>query len=263
MGLDRSARIVFDEVAEQYDAGRPGYPEPMTEETIALASLPPGGRILEVGCGPGKATLPFAKRGYAMLCLELGQNLATLAAEKCRPYPAVTIRNVAFEDWPLEERAFDLVLSAQAFHWIDPEIGFPKAAAALKEGGSLALWGIHTPGGDTPFRRAATEVHRRVAPQLLEHLPGEKSQDEVIAEMAAGIDASGLFEPVVVRAYPWTETYTTERYLQLLNSFHRIRSLPSAVRRDLLQGIGEVVQSFGGTVTSENVALLCIARIKR
>jgi len=81
--------------------------------------------------------------------------------------------------------------------------------------------------------------------------------------MMAGIDASGLCAPVVVRAYPWTETYTTERYMQLLNTYHRIRSLPPAVRRELLQGIGEVVRSFGGTVTSENVALLCIARIKQ
>ena len=32
-----------------------------------LSEIPPDGRILEIGCGTGKATLPFAQRGYAIV----------------------------------------------------------------------------------------------------------------------------------------------------------------------------------------------------
>jgi SAM-dependent methyltransferase len=141
MAFDRSARTVFDGAARFYDEARPGYPEQLIEDVIGLSGIPPDGRILEVGCGPGKATLPFARRGYAMLCVELGADLAALAREHCRPYPRVEIQQVSFEDWPLHERSFDLLISAQAWHWIPPQIGYAKAAAALKRTGSLALFG--------------------------------------------------------------------------------------------------------------------------
>jgi SAM-dependent methyltransferase len=137
MTFDRSARTTFDGVAETYDRARPGYSEQLFEDVIALSGMPQEGRILEVGCGSGQATLPFARRGYAMLCVELGADLAALARENCRPYPQVEILHTSFEDWPLERDAFDLLISAQAWHWIPPQIGYAKAAAALKDTGSL------------------------------------------------------------------------------------------------------------------------------
>jgi ubiquinone/menaquinone biosynthesis C-methylase UbiE len=259
---DRDSRAVFDAVALDYDEARPGYPEALIEDVIALSGIPPGGSILEIGCGPGKATLPFARRGYSMLCLELGESLAALAAERCRPYPQVEIQHVAFEEWPLREKSFDLVLSAQALHWIDPEIRYVKAAAALRKTGALAILWNHSPGEDSPFRRAATEIHRAVAPELLEFLPGQQSAEELIAETVQEINASGLFRKVEIRQYPWSESYTAERYVKLLNTYGRIRNLEPDVRQKLLAGIKGVVERFGGTVENKNTSLLYVARVK-
>ena len=133
MAFDNSRRTSFNKVARLYDEVRPGYPEQLVEDVLFLSEIPQDGRILEIGCGPGKATIPFAKRGYTMLCLELGKDLAALAAENCRFYPGVKIKNISFEDWPLQRAAFTLVISAQAFHWIPPEIGYAKAAASLRD----------------------------------------------------------------------------------------------------------------------------------
>jgi 2-polyprenyl-3-methyl-5-hydroxy-6-metoxy-1,4-benzoquinol methylase len=72
-------RATIDEVALLYDAVRPGYPEALFDDVVALSGIPPGGRILEVGCGTGQATVPFARRGYRILCVELGENLAAVA----------------------------------------------------------------------------------------------------------------------------------------------------------------------------------------
>ena len=263
MRRDRSLRTTFDSVAALYDEARPGYPESLVEDVLWLSAIPPGGSILEIGCGPAKATLPFARRGYSMLCLELGENLAALAAEHCRPYPAVEIQNIAFEDWPLLKRAFDLVISAGAFHWIAPEIGFSKAAAALKDTGSIALFWNYTPGVDTPFRRAVKKVYQERAPQLAQHLPGSKSQDALVSETVEDINASGLFGEVVVKRYPWAERYTAERYIKLLNTFSRIRSLEKGVRQHLLAGVRETVERFGGVVESHNITLLYLARLSR
>jgi SAM-dependent methyltransferase len=259
MTRDLQLRTTFDDVAELYDEARPGYPEALIDDVIALSGLPAGGHILEIGCGSGQATLPFARRGYSMLCLELGRNLAALTAEHCRPYPRVEVQNVAFEDWPLQPEAFDLVLSAEAFHWIRPEIGYARAAAALKGGGSLALFWHHSPGEDTPFRRAIQRVYEQRAPHLVEHLPGKAQSEALIGQTLADFDAAGLFGPVTVRRHPLLETYTADRYLKLLSTYSPIRRLDGQARRDLLAGVREVVERFGGTVESRGAVVLYVA----
>jgi len=252
----------FNAVAKLYDEARPGYPEQLIEDVISLSAIPPNGSILEIGCGTGQATLPFARRGYSMLCLELGGALAALAAEHCRPYPHVAVRNVSFEEWPLQGGAFDLVLSAQAFDWIPPEIGYPKAAAALKDTGSLALFWNHHLGGDAPFFRAVKEARRRIAPQTFT-AADEKPLEAVISERAAEITASGLFGEVAVRRYHWSEEYTTERYLKLLSTYSTLRSLAEEVRRDFLAGTRELLERHGGVVETSYLAVLYVARVRR
>ena len=118
MVRDRSLRTTFNEVAETYDEVRPGYPEEAIEDIISISRIPQSGKILEVGCGTGQATKPFAERGYSMHCLEIGHNLARIAVEKFRGYPNVRIENVAFEGWDVMHCMYDIVLSATAFHWI-------------------------------------------------------------------------------------------------------------------------------------------------
>ena len=169
MTRDLTLRTTFDAIVHDYDELRPHYPQALIEDAIALSGLPPGGHILEIGCGPGTATLPFARRGYEMLCLELGPNLAAHAAAKCSAYPRVRVQTTSFEDWPLQPRAFDLVLSASAFHWIPAEIGYAKSAAALREGGSLALaWNRHE-AADTPFFRAVRAYWQEMEPRVYQH----------------------------------------------------------------------------------------------
>src|SRR4030095_17089080 len=103
---------VFNEVPPLYDEVRPGYPAAIVDAILAFAALHADRRILEIGCGTGQITLPFAERGYGIVALEPGDALAALAARKCRPYPAVRVGATAFERWPLEAAAFALVLAA-------------------------------------------------------------------------------------------------------------------------------------------------------
>jgi 2-polyprenyl-3-methyl-5-hydroxy-6-metoxy-1,4-benzoquinol methylase len=70
MSIDRSRRITFEEVAELYDQVRPSYPEELVDDALALSGIPAGGQILEIGCGPGNATIPFARRGYRIVGIE-------------------------------------------------------------------------------------------------------------------------------------------------------------------------------------------------
>jgi 16S rRNA A1518/A1519 N6-dimethyltransferase RsmA/KsgA/DIM1 with predicted DNA glycosylase/AP lyase activity len=106
----------FDDVAELYDAIRPGYPEPLIVELVSRAELHPEAALLEIGPGTGQATLPLAKRGYRITGVELGPKMARTAQEKFKPYLNVEIVNAAFEDVSLPSAAFGLVYAATAFH---------------------------------------------------------------------------------------------------------------------------------------------------
>src|SRR5437899_4906578 len=50
---------------------------------------------------------------------------------------AVTVGKV--EEWPPEPEAFQLVVSAQAWHWVDADVCYSKAREVLPRDGVLAL----------------------------------------------------------------------------------------------------------------------------
>jgi SAM-dependent methyltransferase len=157
-------RRTFDEVADQYERFRPGYPEALVDDVAWLADLPAGGRILEIGSGTGKATVAFAARGYRMTCIELGPHLAAIARRKLLPYPQVEVEVTAFEDWPAPAAAFDLVMAAQCFHFLDAGPALHAIAATLRPGGALAIFGNSERRCDPQIDRAVNEAYRRFGP---------------------------------------------------------------------------------------------------
>ena len=98
-------RSTFDEVAYLYDEVRPGYPEHLFDDLASLSGTGPGAKVLEIGCGTGQATLPLAPRGYRVLCVELGANLAAIAQAKLADHPDSRVLTSSFEEWPLEKGA--------------------------------------------------------------------------------------------------------------------------------------------------------------
>src|SRR5207244_3312522 len=96
-----------------------------------------GSRILEIGCSTGQATLSLAMRGYRVTAIELGADMASVASRKLADFADVEVIVSDFESWPLPAQPFDAVVSATAFHWIDPTVRVHKSAAALHAGGVL------------------------------------------------------------------------------------------------------------------------------
>jgi 16S rRNA A1518/A1519 N6-dimethyltransferase RsmA/KsgA/DIM1 with predicted DNA glycosylase/AP lyase activity len=109
-------RATFDKAALLHDEVRPGYPEELFDDVASLSGITAGGRILEIECGTGQATVLFARRGYRVLCVELGEDLASVARRYLEAYPQAEVYVGPFEEWRLQEAAFDLVVSATAFH---------------------------------------------------------------------------------------------------------------------------------------------------
>src|SRR6266542_825941 len=80
--MSAQKRETFDEVAELYDQVRPDYPAQLFDDLVSLSGLPESGRVLEVGAGTGISTLPLAERGYRVVAVELGDDLAAVARKK-------------------------------------------------------------------------------------------------------------------------------------------------------------------------------------
>lgn len=255
-------RTIFDGAARDYDEVRPGYPKELIDDILSISDIPEGGKILEIGCGTGQATIPFAKRSYSMTCLDIGKGLAALAAEKCRQYPNVLIRTVSFEDWQPEPSSFDLVTSATAFHWIPPEIGYPKAASVLKDSGYIAIFSNLHPTPYTDFFQAVQKVYRSVVPEWKDPSDGP-STEEKIKSTEHYINGTGLFEKVVVKRYPWSKEYNVDQYLKLLNTYSGHRNLDEEKRSKLFTGVATLIEEeFGGTIVRPYLSVLYLAKKK-
>jgi SAM-dependent methyltransferase len=254
MSDGRERRLVFGEVADLYERARPGYPSAAFDHVVAVAGLQPGSRVLEVGCGTGKATTALAERGLAVLALEPHPAMARIAEDKTRG-TSVRILTTAFESWEPEETSFELVLAAQAWHWIDPEFGFRRAAALLRPSGWLALlwnWPTHQ---EEPVRRRLDDVYRRLAPDM----ESQKVGPEFVPEWAEAIATSGHFGRVEHRDFPWSRTYTTDDYTTLLQTHSNHRLLPEVRRGALLEEVAAAIDDNGGTFTIDYVCTVFLA----
>ncbi len=256
MGKKRSE--IFDEVAQLYDAVRPGYPEALIEDVIELADLQTTATILEVGTGTGQATIPFASRGYTIHCLEPGRNLAAVASKNLHSYPNVGIETVKFEDWQLQEAVFDLVISAQAFHWIPSKIGYPKAAQALKGQGHIAVFWNFSPNPDNEIFQALLQAYQALAPSMSWRKTA--SLDALMKKRENWILESGCFKSLVIKQYPWSMRYTVEQYLDILNTQTDYRTLPEASQQELSQAIREILNAHGGFIVKPYLSALFFAQ---
>ena len=122
-----------------------------------------GDRALEVGAGTGKATGLFAARGLRILGLEPSRGMAAAARVRLAGYENVAIEETGFEEWR-PERDFRLLFSAQAWHWVTPEVRYTRAREALAEDGALAVFWNRPRWESSPLKDELAAAYRRTAP---------------------------------------------------------------------------------------------------
>jgi SAM-dependent methyltransferase len=208
-------RTTFDTVAELYDRARPAYPDELIDDLVALAGLGPGSRILEIGCGTGKATLPLAGRGFRITCVELGASLVSVAQRKLALFPGVHIVNADFETW-IPDHAYDAAIAFTAFHWLPRDVRYVKSAEVLRDGGALAVAMIHhvLPEDADPFFVEVQADYEAVSPG------GEPpGRPEAVEGFGAEMEASGLFHHVAERRYLWDVEYGADEYIDVISTY--------------------------------------------
>jgi ubiquinone/menaquinone biosynthesis C-methylase UbiE len=252
-------RATFNEDAARYDRIRPGYPAKMLSDLALFAGIGPGARVLEIGCGTGQFTLPLAEHGCAIVALDIGPDMAACARRKLARHPSVQVVTAAFEDWPLPSQPFDVVVSATAFHWLDPVVRVGKAGRALRPGGTLATIATHhIAGGDERFFVAVQACYEKWDPSTPPGLRLQAAAD--IPLDSEELDRSGLFGAATFRRYEWEQTYSTMAYSDLLLTYSGHRSLPAQARQGLLDCIAHLIDSqYGGKITKRYLTELRLA----
>lgn len=248
---DRARAESFGAIAQIYDRARPSYPAALVDVLLTDGAQ----RVLDVGCGTGIASALFAERGCAVLGVEIDARMAPLARAK-----GLAVEVARFENWEPRGRLFDLVISAQAWHWIEPGAGIAKAAVVLVDRGRIGVfWNF----GDPPpgIRDLLAPIYTRLAPGLENYSVLLGNQQHTRAEaVVPAITASGHFELAGSRTFGWTQTYDTSGWLEHLATHSDHQALPPKQRERLFAAVGEAIDSLGGSFDMPYRTVLVTAR---
>ena len=132
-------------LADEYSANRIGYSNELYD-TIAAFGLRRGATILDLACGTGIASAPFAANGFPITGVDSSPAMLAKAAER---FPGNEFVLGTAEALPFPDERFDVVVSAQAFHWFDRSRALAEAHRVMRSGGTIAIWWKHLMAQDS------------------------------------------------------------------------------------------------------------------
>ena len=244
----RRQRILFDDVADLYQECRLGYPDDVITFLAATAGLRAGSTVLDVGCGTGQLTRSLTGHGVELTGIDIAPSMIATARRHLTG-PAVSFEVASFEDFDAAGRSFDLIVAGAAFHWIDPEVRFSKAARLLRPGGWLALLATDE-RYDDPFGAALTGMWIALSDD-----GGAWARDPKLTD-AELITQAGLFGQPAGQTHDERMTLPAGRVIGMENTRASALSWPAEVRQHFtaelhghLQGQTEVHLTWHTTLT--------------
>jgi SAM-dependent methyltransferase len=278
--LQRSYGKVFDRVAGEYDRHRPTYPEQLVEHACQAAGLERGDAVLEIGCGTGQLTGSLLARGLRVTAIEPGAQLAGLAYQRLQGAGELELVNARLEDARLPREHFRAVFSASAIHWVDPDVGWQRAADALVPDGTLALiqyFGLNELRSASD-QQALLSAMTAVAPEIAEGWPryreleatlaGVRERRENISEVWAWLGgyalareyAAQLFDEAQIAAEPTLVEHTAAELNALLGTMSFWSRLSPEQRGALEDANRKLYEQLGRPIRSSILACVVTAR---
>lgn len=271
---------VFDGIAEKYDARRSGYPSELVVSAVELARLEVGSRVVEVGSGTGKLTEELVACGLRVDAVDPGRNMIEVARRRVGDSDLVRFHLGRFEEVSLPEGRFEAVFSAAAFHWVDPSVGWEKAAALLRPGGTVALIQPMSMrdevGGEALDELAA--AFASLSPELAAERPvlrdlatiraGAAERRGNVSEVWAWLGHPGLavteagtfFGPATLTSFPRETEQTADELWAVFETTSLYHRLPAAIRAKLKAENERIIDSHGGVLRSTRLAALVTAQ---
>lgn len=250
----------YKDLAAIYEEVRPGYPEQLINDIVDKIGIKPDHRLLEIGAGTGKATTQFAERGFTVHAVEMGEDMAAILQKKCASYQNVTVEVSSFEQWT-GSGPYDMIYSAQAFHWLDPELKYKKCHRLLKDDGYLALFWYNPCDDNTgeakELKKRIDKIVNRYAAEYQQAGSDDQRRkhdgtntDQRLNE----IEASGLFTVVYKTAYLHETKNNADQYLKQMKSVPAFASVLDGLDKQCIRIMDEeikrVINEDGGDVST-------------
>ena len=212
----------FGDVADAYERGRPTYP--LKAAAWLTADQPV--TVLELGAGTGKLTRQLVALGHDVHATDPDPEMLTRLEQHL---PDVRVSRASAEEIPAGDRSYDVVVSAQAFHWFDLDRALPEIARVLKPHGRLALvW---------------NERDERIP--WVRRLGAIIGTQEQLTDPSDVLEGSGLFGQVERKTFGSRQLVDRNSIQDLVRSRSSVATLGEADRAARLQQVVELYDEYG------------------
>jgi len=253
--LDTKRALSFEKTAKLYDKVRPGYPSTWVADLQKITKMDSKTVILEVGSGTGIATADLINVTKHITCLDPGQEMLGIAKTK---FPSLNFIYSTFEKFTTDKH-FDLIVSAMAWHWVDPKVGYEKASSLLTESGFLAIIRYyHIDDDPMSFHNRAQYIYEKYNKDT----PSKRNSEQLkrIKDDAEALNNS-YFRLVKKFEYKWQRNYSIDEYLALRNTYSDHLTMKPELREKVEYELREFAQKeFGGKLIKRYTTVLFVAQ---
>lgn len=129
----------FSDRVENYVKYRPDYPADLVPMLIEKCGLVDGAVIADVGCGTGISSKHFLELGFSVIGVEPNENMRAAAVKYLAAFDRFTAVDGTGEATTLGDASVDMVVVAQAFHWLDQAAAATEFRRIMRSPGRVAL----------------------------------------------------------------------------------------------------------------------------
>jgi ubiquinone/menaquinone biosynthesis C-methylase UbiE len=139
---EAKVRQQYNQLAAVYDQRWKRYVTNTLEFLKAWVQLSPTESVLDIACGTGEFERMVLTEHptQAMIGVDISKEMLAIAQQKLRTAPNVLFQIASASALPFADRSFDIVVSANAFHYFDnPTAALSEMKRVLKPDGKLVI----------------------------------------------------------------------------------------------------------------------------
>lgn len=177
------------------------------------ATLGPGKRALEIGCGTGLFTEMFAQTGVQLIAVDISADLLEIARARGLPAEQVQFLEKRFEDCDVGG-PFDAVIGSSVLHHLDLQAALAKIYELLKPGGVMSF-------AEPNMLNPQIMIQKNV-PWIKKRLGDSPDETAFIRwQLRASLARAG-FENIDITPFDWLHPFTPKAMIRCVNRVSQI-----------------------------------------